>query len=71
MSCDITCYAASTYHGNVTIDDNGVVIADMDLPDDVMYNTSILVEYDSGLMLTTNEVITSIVNQINYCCIST
>ena len=33
----------------------------MDLPNDVMYNTSILVEYDSGLMLTSNGVTTSMV----------
>ena len=33
----------------------------MDLPDDVMYNTSILVEYDSGLMLTSNGATTSMV----------
>ena len=61
---DGICYTASIHHGNVTIDDDGVVTADMNLPNDVMYNTSILVEYDSGLMLTSNGVITSMVNII-------
>ena len=58
VSCATMCYNTS----NVTVDSNGMITASFtNLPHDVMYNTSLLVEYDSGLILTTNRVITSII----------
>ena len=51
----LICYTASTEHNNITVIAEDIVIITMDIPDNDIYNTTILLEYESGQLFSSTE----------------